>query len=82
MQVDGKANTKLQTVQFERYPVRCAHFSQDGAQFLVGSQHHGHFFVYDMMEGRNIKVPISHTSEITNMKVSSLIHLCPPFDMQ
>jgi len=55
-------------VQFERFPVRCAHFSHDGTQFLVGSQHHGHFFVYDMMEGRSIKVPINHASEITNMK--------------
>lgn len=69
MQVDGKTNTKLQTVQFERFPVRCAHFSHDGSQFLVGSQHHGHFYVYDMMEGRSIKVPINHSSEITNMKV-------------
>lgn len=68
VQVDGKSNTKLQTVQFERFPIRCAHFSNDGTQFLVGSQHHGHFFVYDMMEGRSIKVPISHTSEVTNMK--------------
>ena len=68
VQVDGKSNTKIQTVQFERFPVKCAHFSQDGTQFIVGSKHHGHFYVYDMMEGRSIKVPISHSSEITNMK--------------
>lgn len=72
VQVDGKTNTKLQTIQFERFPVRCAHFSHDGSQFLVGSQHHGHFFVHDMMEGRTIKVPISHTSEVTNMKSFSM----------
>ncbi|KAJ1523333.1 hypothetical protein ONE63_001204 [Megalurothrips usitatus] len=72
MQVDGRTNTKLQTIQFERFPVKCAHFSTDGTQFLVGSQNHGHFFVYDMMEGRSIKVPISHSSEITNMKNFSM----------
>ena len=41
----------------------------------MGSQHHGHFFVYDMMEGRSIKVPINHASEITNMKVCICIDL-------
>lgn len=66
VQVDGKANTKLQTVQFERFPIQCAHFSQDGSQFLVGSRHYGHFHVYDMIEGRSVK--IQKSSEITNMK--------------
>ncbi|XP_034233330.1 U3 small nucleolar RNA-associated protein 18 homolog [Thrips palmi] len=68
VQVDGKTNTKLQTVQFERFPIRCAHFSHDGNQFIVGSRDHGHFHVYDMMVGRSIRVPADHSAGITNMQ--------------
>ncbi|XP_054275472.1 U3 small nucleolar RNA-associated protein 18 homolog [Macrosteles quadrilineatus] len=67
-QVDGLTNPHLQSVKFDRFPVRCARFSQDGSQFIVGSQHHSHYFVYDMMEGRTIRVPTHHTTEQTNMK--------------
>jgi len=57
-QVDGKENPKIQTVNFENFPIRTAKFSASGNEFLVGSQHHPHFFVYDMMLGKSIKVPI------------------------
>jgi U3 small nucleolar RNA-associated protein 18 len=56
-QIDGKFNPKMQSVHFENFPVKTAHFTSDGRQFLVGSQHFGHFFAYDMIKGKSIKVP-------------------------
>lgn len=67
-QVDGKGNNKLASVQFERFPIRCGHFSVDGSQFIVGSQNHSYFYVYDMMEGATVKIATHHNMEQTNMK--------------
>ena len=50
-QIDGKSNPKIQSVHFENFPIKTAHFTSDGKQFLVGSQHFGHFFAYDMVKG-------------------------------
>nr|CAD7404338.1 unnamed protein product [Timema cristinae] len=68
-QVDGYNNTKLQSVQFERFPIHCARFTNDGCQFLVGSQHHRHFFCYDMMADKSLRIINSPAAEITHMKV-------------
>jgi len=68
-QVDGKSNTKLHSVQFDRYPVRCARFVPSGEQFIVGSQHHGFFHTYDMMACRNVQAVPSQGLGITNTKV-------------
>ena len=56
-QIDGKSNPKMQTVNFENYPIKTAHFTADGKNFIVGSQHFSHFYIYDMMAGKTIKVP-------------------------
>lgn len=56
-QIDGKSNPKMQTVNFENFPIKTAHFTSDGKQFIVGSQHFSHFFMYDMIAGKTIKVP-------------------------
>lgn len=37
-QVDGKANPKLTSVFFERFPVSCAHFLNQGNEFLASSK--------------------------------------------
>lgn len=68
-QVDGKNNTKLHSVQFDRYPIRCARFVPSGEQFIVGSQHHGFFHNYDMMTCQNIRAIPSQGLGITNTKV-------------
>ena len=47
----------MQSVHFENFPIKTAHFTSDGKQFLVGSQHFGHFFAYDMVKGQTIRVP-------------------------
>ena len=51
-QIDGKNNPKMQSVHFENFPIKTAHFTSNGRQFLVGSQHFGHFFAYDMVKGK------------------------------
>jgi len=56
-QVDGKENPKIQTVNFENFPIKTAKFSANGTEVIAGSQHHPHFFVYDMMIGKTMKVP-------------------------
>ena len=58
-QVDGKMNPKMQTVNFQDFPVKTAHFSADGNEFLVGSQHFPHFFAYDMLAGKSTKITVS-----------------------
>jgi U3 small nucleolar RNA-associated protein 18 len=69
--VDGKTNPKIQTVNFENFPVKCARFSADGRQFLVGSQHHPHLYVYDMMAGKIAKVRWNRTkaADATNSQL-------------
>jgi len=64
-QVDGKENPKIQTVNFQNFPIKTARFSASGNEFIVGSQHHPHFFVYDMMIGKSIKVPVKTTEHNT-----------------
>ena len=64
-QVDGKENPKIQTVNFQNFPIKTAKFSASGNEFIVGSQHHPHFFVYDMMIGKSIKVPVKTTEHNT-----------------
>jgi len=56
-QIDGKENPKIQTVNFENFPVKTAKFSANGTEVIAGSQHHPHFYVYDMMIGKTMKVP-------------------------
>lgn len=56
-QVDGKENPKLQTINFQNFPIRTGKFSANGNEFIVGSQHHPHYYIYDMMAGKSIKVP-------------------------
>ena len=67
-QVDGKVNAKIQSVHFENFPIKTGHFTWDGRQFLVGSQHFGHFFAYDMVKNATIKIPFKEDREQKNMQ--------------
>ena len=55
-QIDGKENPKIQTVNFQDFPIKTARFSACGNEFIVGSKFHPHFFIYDMLAGQSIKV--------------------------
>ena len=62
MQVDGKENPKLQTINFQNFPIKTAKFSSCGNEFLVGSSNHPHFFVYDMIAGQSRKVDVTEST--------------------
>lgn len=66
-QVNGTSNPVLQSIRFENFPIHCAKFSQDGCQFIVGSKW-SHFYTYDMMEGRSVRIPSNQITEQTHMK--------------
>ncbi|XP_073973088.1 U3 small nucleolar RNA-associated protein 18 homolog wicked [Rhodnius prolixus] len=68
IQVDGKTNPKLASVRFDRFPIRCARFSADGSEFIVGSHRHSHFYVYDMIQGSTLTIYTHHNVGQTNMK--------------
>ncbi len=53
--VDGRENPKMQTVNFKDFPILTAHFSADGREFLAGSKHYDHFYVYDMGKGQSVR---------------------------
>uniref|UniRef100_A0A0A9Y4N2 U3 small nucleolar RNA-associated protein 18 homolog n=2 Tax=Lygus hesperus TaxID=30085 RepID=A0A0A9Y4N2_LYGHE len=66
-QVDGSGNNKLASVRFEKFPIRCARFSPNGKEFIVGSTQQRHFYCYDMMVGTSIKIPMHHNTGLSNM---------------
>lgn len=68
VQVDGEKNNKLHSVQFERFPISSAKFTPSGQEFLVGSRDLGHFYRYDLVEGRSLKIVPQTSSTITNFK--------------
>ena len=74
-QVDGKVNAKLQSVHFENFPIKTGHFTADGKQFLVGSQHFGHFFAYDMVKNATIKIPYKEDREQRSMQKFEVCYL-------
>ena len=46
----------MQTVNFANFPIKTAHFSADGKEFIVGSKHFDHFYTYDLHKGVPKKV--------------------------
>jgi len=56
LQVDGKNNPKIQSVFLKNYPIFSAHFTCDGREVVMGSQHKN-FHYYDMIAGKIITVP-------------------------
>lgn len=57
--VDGKRNNKLHSVSFDKYPIECTKYLNDGTEVLIGSRH-AHFFSYDLMAAKANRVPLPH----------------------
>ncbi|XP_019398350.1 PREDICTED: U3 small nucleolar RNA-associated protein 18 homolog [Crocodylus porosus] len=55
-QVDGKINSKIQSIHLESFPVHKARFSADGERVIATSIRNKMFYVYDMMGGNIIPV--------------------------
>ncbi|KAG1709162.1 U3 small nucleolar RNA-associated protein 18 [Nymphon striatum] len=66
-QVDGKSNPKIQTVNFENFPIEKAHFSKDGEEIIVGGSKKSFFFCYDMIKGKINKVHLDKGMELHSM---------------
>jgi len=62
-QVDGTTNTKIQSVEFENFPLRNACFSTGGEEILVSSGLMGHFYSYDMLSGEITKAKPNRLTE-------------------
>lgn len=62
--VDGKTNPKIQSVNFQDFPIQTAHFDVEGDNFFVSSRFHSHFFAYDLHKGitERIRLPKNITS--------------------
>ncbi|KFM63139.1 U3 small nucleolar RNA-associated protein 18-like protein, partial [Stegodyphus mimosarum] len=67
-QIDGKINAKIQSVHFEKFPVHTAHFTVDGNEIVVGSNKFGHYFGYDMISGKIIRIPMEKGMEQQNIR--------------
>lgn len=67
-QIDGKINAKIQSVHFEKFPIHSAHFSLNGNELLVGSNIHGHYFSYDMLSGKIVRIPWDKGMEQKNIR--------------
>lgn len=53
--VDGKANSKLHSVGFEKFPIVCAKFIKNGNEAILGSRH-GHLFSYDLIAAKAVRI--------------------------
>ena len=67
-QIDGKMNPKLKSIHLENFPIKTAHFTSNGKQFLAGSQHFGHFFAYDLTKDKIIRIPWKEDREQHTMQ--------------
>ena len=67
-QIDGKINPKLKSIHLENFPIKTAHFTSNGKQFLAGSQQHGHFFAYDLTKDKVMRIPWKEDKEHTSMQ--------------
>ncbi|CAH1119659.1 unnamed protein product [Phaedon cochleariae] len=53
--VDGKRNNKLHSVAFDRYPIICAKFCQNGNEAILGSRQ-SHIFSYDLLAAKHTRI--------------------------
>ncbi|KAL4228314.1 U3 snoRNP protein [Mactra antiquata] len=70
-QVDGKINSKIQSVFVDKFPIHCAHFTCDGEQIVMSSRYKSIKY-FDMIQGSIINVPIKGVSDnsLNNFVVS------------
>lgn len=55
-QVDGQQNKKIQGIFVHNFPIYTAHFLSSGDKVILSSRRK-HYFYYDMISGKVIKVP-------------------------
>nr|XP_061805630.1 U3 small nucleolar RNA-associated protein 18 homolog [Nerophis lumbriciformis] len=73
-QVDGKTNSKIQSVHLDRFPVHKARFSRQGDAVIATSLKNKMFYMYDMMEG--CVTPVQHVRGLQEARVKDFC-VCP-----
>lgn len=62
--MDGKINSKIQSVHFKDFRIEIAKFINSGEELIVGSKREsGFFFYYDMIAGKIVKIPFVRGNE-------------------
>lgn len=54
-QVDGKENTKIQSVYFKDLPIRCSKFTSDGREVILTGRRK-HFYTMDIEKGTTSRI--------------------------
>uniref|UniRef100_A0A914URS6 Uncharacterized protein n=1 Tax=Plectus sambesii TaxID=2011161 RepID=A0A914URS6_9BILA len=54
--IDGDENPLLQSANFERFPIKTAHFSADGAKVFVASAAQEYFHSYDLLSANIVQI--------------------------
>lgn len=67
VQIDGKANEKIQSVFFDRMPIHTAHFSADGST-IFASGRRKFFYAYDIEKGKVDQIPWVQGFEGTSLE--------------
>lgn len=66
-QVDGKVNTKLQSIKFKKYPIYCGSFLKNGEEILIGSNCN-FFHCHNMITGRSTVIDESKIIDVKDTK--------------
>lgn len=78
-QIDGKKNSKIQSIFIEKFPIMTAHFTRTGDEIIIGSSHNKYFYYYDMHAGKVMKTapPVKALDETRHTKMSSHFEISP-----
>lgn len=69
VQVDGKVNTKLHSIQFKRFPISCGSILRSGNELLIGSPVNKFFYSHDLISGKSMRVDNNKAVELNNTKI-------------
>lgn len=76
--IDGKKNSKIQSIFIDKFPIMAAHFTKTGDEIILGSRHKN-FYYYDMNSGKVISVtpPVKAIGEFQRNSISSTFEISP-----
>lgn len=77
-QIDGKKNSKIQSIFVDKFPILAAHFTRNGEEIIIGSRHKN-FYSYDMISGKMITInpPVKAIDEFQKRSISSNFEISP-----
>lgn len=77
-QIDGKKNSKIQTIFIESFPILSAHFTRSGDEIIMGSKHKS-FYYFDMHTGKTASVtpPVKALDEYQRSSMSANFEISP-----